>query len=699
MTTQIERAWKSRISWSRRLASGATLLGMISLLLALRVGGVEVLTQHYNNYRTGANLAEVLLAPPNVNSALFGKLFSKAVDGYVYAEPLYVSGLTISGGTHNVVFVCTESNSVYAFDADSGGAPFWHVNLGTPPTSSQIGCSDITPQYGITGTPVIDLSNNTFYVDAKTISGSTYAHKLHALDLSTSSEKFGGPVTISATLSGVTFSAQYQHQRPGLLLLNGVVYLAFGSHCDHNTYHGWLLGYNETNLQQVAVFDTTPNGSQGAIWSCGMAPSADANGNIYVMTGNGTFDANTGGADYAQSFLKLSTTNGLGLVDWFAPWNAVSLSMGDQDIGSGGPVLLPGTHLLIGLGKPGLLYLVDQNNLGHFANGTSDTNIVQEFAATPQTDTIGQSPVYWNGPANQFIFIACGNGQTKAFNFTGATIQTNPLATGSVTQSDRSGGLSLSANGATNGILWLTDNSSGGTLRAYNAARMPIELWDSQQDAARDSLGGYVKFCSPTVANGKVYAVITNGLVVYGSFATPSFFLSANPGSQTVNAGGAGAAYSVSVMFTNAFANTVSLSASGLPAGVTASFNPVSLTGSGTSTLSVTASFSSPQGGYPLAISGNAGSLTNSTNVTLVVSGPPAPTISRVSLAGANLVLSGTNGPSGGTFNLLASTNLAMPLTNWTPAATGAFDTNGNFLLTNPVTPTSRQRFFRLQVP
>jgi len=657
------------------------------------------LTQHYNNSRTGANLEEVLLAPANINATGFGKLFSETVDGYIYAEPLYVPNLTIQGTNHNVVFVCTENNSVYAFDADRGGSALWHVNLGTAPTSTQLNCGDVTPQCGITGTPVIDIANSTLYLDAKIISGSTYSHQLHALDLTTGSDKFGGPMPISATLGGITFNPQYQHQRPGLLLLNGVLYLAFGSHCDHNTYHGWLLGYNETNLHQVAVFDTTPNGSQGAIWSCGMGPAADSAGNIYVMSGNGTFDANTGGSDYAQSFLKFSTSNGLSLVDWFAPWNAVTLSSGDQDVGSGGPVLLPGTHLLVGMDKSGTLFLVDQNHLGHFANGSSDTNIVQEFTANPQTDTIGQSPVYWNGPTNQFLFLGCGNGQTKAFLFTGTNVRTSPLATGSYTQADKTGGISLSAFGATNGILWVTDNNSGGTLRAFDAANMPLELWDSQKNAARDALGAYVKFCSPTVADGKVFAVSTSALAVYGLFSLPSFTVSSTTPSLMVNAGGAPASYTINVAVSNGFANSVALSLAGLPAGVNGSFQPSSLLGSGTSALTIVASAAAQQGTYPLIINGNAGSLTNSTTVGLVVGGPPGPTISTVLLSGANLVLAGTNGPAGSPYSVLASPDPSLPVADWTTVATGAFDTNGNFAVTNALDPGFPQRFFLLQVP
>jgi len=693
----------------RAILSAALLLGYLP-----GASGVQVLMQHYNYSRTGANLEEVLLAPANVSSAQFGKLFTRSVDGAIYTQPLYVPGLTISNQTRNVVFVATEHNSVYAFDADNpaASAPLWQTNLGTSVPQSEVNnCGDLPPEIGITGTPTIDPVNGVIYVEAKTkVANSTttnYFHSLHALDLLTGQERFNGPVVIQATVSGQTFNAQHAHQRPGLVLVSKLVYVAFGSHCDWQPYHGWLFGYNATNLQQqTGAFITTPSGNQGAIWSCGMAPAVDANGFLYIVTGNGTFDANTGGSNFGQSFLKLSVTNGIKVVDWFTPYNAVTLSSSDRDIGTGGAVLLPGTHLLDELDKSGTNFLVDQNNMGHFSlNGTSDTNIVQEFAATAGTDAIGQCPVYWNGPTNQFIFIMCGNGQAKAFLFNASTIQTTPLATGAVTQSDKGGGLSLSANGNTNGILWAIDTSNGGTVRAYDAARRSgtslIELWDSQQNSARDALGAYTKFCAPTVANGKVYAptAASHQLVVYGSLAVPSFVLSSSPASQAVNAGGAGAVFNVSIVFSNAFANSVTLGASGLPPGVNAGFSPASVTGSTTAALTVTASNSVPQGSYLFTISGNAGTLTNSTSATLVVGPPPTPGINSVSLSGSNLLFSGTNGPLDGLYYVLASTDATLRVTNWTIVDTGMFDALGNFSITNALVPGVPQQFFMLLVP
>jgi hypothetical protein len=468
---------------------GKILCGLILLGIALllpRAQAVNVLTQHNDLSRTGADTAETILTPANVNSNSFGLFFTDAVDGEVYAQPLYVENLGISGGIHNVVFVCTESNSVYAFDADTGGTTYWHVNLGAPFTPS---CTDLTPVVGITGTPVIDLSSGTLYVDTKLEPGP--AHKLHALDITTGNEKFGGPMTISAG----SFSASLEHQRPGLLLLNGVVYVALGSHCDNGAYHGYVLGYNATNLSQVYSFNVTPTGTMGAVWSGGMAPAADTNGNIYIMTGNGTFDGIT---NYGESMIKLNSS--LSVQDYATPDDWSNLNNGDQDFGSGGPVLLP-THYAVGIGKDGNLCLADINNMGHVGN------FVQEFQAESSGDTVGKSPVYWQGPGLQYIFVLHSSSPTKSFEFTGTNIITTPLGTASFSQSDRCGGLSLSANGTNNGILW--EIGSDSNLRAYDAVNFPKLLWSG-------SVGTYVKMTCPTISNGKVYVGTADNLSVWG---------------------------------------------------------------------------------------------------------------------------------------------------------------------------------------
>ena len=462
------------------------LIVLATILLLSRAQAVNVLMQHNDLSRTGANTAETILTTANVNTDTFGILFTDGVDGQVYAQPLYVQNLSLSGGTHNVVFVCTESNSVYAFDADTGGIIYWHTNLGTPYTAT---CSDLTPVVGITGTPVVDLSSGTLYVDTKLAAGP--AHMLHALDITTGSEKFGGPVTISAS----KFSAAVEHQRPGLLLLNGVVYVSFGSHCDSGSYHGFVLGYNATNLSQLSVFNVTASGSQGAVWSGGMAPAADSEGNLYIMTGNGTFD---GSANFGESMVKLNGS--LSVQDYATPTNWSTLNANDTDLGSGGVVLLP-AHYAVGMGKDGNMYLADVNNMGHVGNFT------QVFAAQSSGDTVGKSPVYWQGPSLQYIFALHSSSPTTSFEFTGTSINTTPLGTSSYSFGDRCGGISLSANGTANGILW--EIGSDSNLRAYDATNSLRLLWTG-------SVGTYVKMTCPTIASGKVYVGTASNLGVWG---------------------------------------------------------------------------------------------------------------------------------------------------------------------------------------
>jgi hypothetical protein len=372
--------------------------------------GVAVLTYHNDLARTGLNTNETVLNLTNVNSAAFGKLFSYAVDGYVYAQPLVLTNVNIPGqGVHNVVYVATEHDSVYAFDADASMATLWQVSFLNPAagvttvTSADVSnpftlCDDLVPEIGITSTPVIDATNGTIYVEAKTkeVSGgvTNFVHRLHALNVATGAKKFGGPVVVQPTVAGtgdgtdgsghVTFQGLIQLNRMGLLLNRGVVYVGSASHCDNGLYHGWLIGYGAQTLTLSNVFNTTPNGSQGGLWESGDAPACDTNGNIYVATGNGTFDATTNG-DYGDSYIKLSTTNGLQAADYFTPFNQQTLNDSDIDLGSGGTMVLPDEagsmthpHLLIGAGKEGKIYLMDRDNLGHYQAG-SDSQIVQSL--------------------------------------------------------------------------------------------------------------------------------------------------------------------------------------------------------------------------------------------------------------------------------------------------------------------------------
>jgi len=497
------------------------------------------MTTHHNDVgRTGQHLNETVLTTSNVNVNRFGKLFACQVDGYIYAQPLYVGQVTVSSALHNVVYVATENNSVYAFDADKGTL-LWHVNLGTPVPSTDISSTykDLTPVIGITGTPVIDPVSSTMYLVAKTknTSNSTYHQNLHALDITSGAERPGSPVEITASVSGsgsgssggtIAFQPLYQLNRPGLLLLNGVVYIAFGSHGDIGPYHGWVLGYNASTLTQSAVFNTTPNGSQGAIWQGGQGLVADAD-NIYFMTGNGTFDANTAGSEYGDSVVKVATSTGLSVSDYFTPDNQGALNQSDLDLGSGGPILLPGTSSIVGGGKDGILRLINTASMGEY-NGAFNADL-QEFQATSGKIMIG--PIYWNSPNNGPTLYLWGPGDyLKGFKFLNGSFQATPVSQSAMTSpsgNSNAAGLSLSANGSTSGsgIVWASVSYSGdsnqqtvpGILRAFDATNLATELWDSKQNAARDDVGNYAKFAPPTIANGKVYlATFSNQLLVYG---------------------------------------------------------------------------------------------------------------------------------------------------------------------------------------
>ena len=505
-------------------------------------GQVNVLTQHNDNGRTGANLNETTLNTANVNVRQFGKLFSRTVDGYIYAQPLYASQINIPGrGLRNVVLVATERNNIYAFDADdaSATAPFWAVNLGTPVPGEDISLaySDLVPEIGITGTPVIDINSQTIYVVAKSkdLNDNSYHQKLYALDLATGKQKFGGSIEITAIARGVgdgnvngqlTFDPLIHLNRPALLLLNGVVYLAFGSHGDLGDYHGWVLGYDAKTFQQVAVFNTSPDGNKAAIWHSGQGLVADENNNIYLVTSNGTFSAKSGGRDFGDTALKLSTKDGLTVTDWFTPYNEDFLNRVDGDLGSGGPLLLPGINRLVICGKDSYLRLLDTNNMGRFDPKLNRN--VQEFR--PTDGVMLGSPVYWNsedyGPA---IYFWASIDYLKIYKVADGKIQFPQIVQGNVLSErgvSNSPPMSLSANGdlSGTGIIWATGSIQGdanartvpGVLRAVDAIDGK-EIWNSKQNSGRDDIGSFAKFCPPTVANGKVYVpTFSNQLHVFG---------------------------------------------------------------------------------------------------------------------------------------------------------------------------------------
>lgn len=491
---------------------------------------VDVLTYHNDNARTGQNLQETILTPRNVNAATFGKLFSFPVDGYVYAQPLYVSNVSIAGQLHNVVFVVTEHNSVYAFDADNKtSTPLWHtsfinpVNGITTVPSIDTNCADINPEIGITSTPVIDAVTGILYVVAMTKENGVYAHRIHALDIATGGEKIGTGVKIQTSVPGtaapndggrVVFTSLLENQRAALLLNNNVIYISTGSFCDFGNHHGWLLAYDSKTLSLVSAFNATPNGVEGGIWQSGGGAAADANGNVYVITGDGTFDADLlGGKNYGNTFLKFMGAS-LMVADYFTPFNQATLAAVNADLGSGGALLLPDQssgpqHLLVSAGKQGTIYLLSRDNMGKYQTG-SDSQIIQSLPGPYSlfgTPAYFKNTVYMAAVGDRLKTYALSNGQlslsgqsTNSFRWPGAT----PV---------------ISANDANNGIVWaLEANGSGAPaiLHAYSAEDVSTELYNSNQNSGRDYPGPAIKFAVPTIANGKVYVGTSDQLSVYG---------------------------------------------------------------------------------------------------------------------------------------------------------------------------------------
>ena len=497
-----------------------------------------VLTYHNDNQRTGRNLHETTLTISNVRSSTFGKLFTLNTDGRVDAQPLYVPNLSINGGTHNTVFVATEHGSVYAFDADQG-LLLWRVTTltsGETPSDDR-GCGQVTPEIGITATPVIDPAagpHGIIYVVAMSkTSGGVYHQRLHALDLSTAAEQFGGPVEISASYPGtgdnstngsVVFDPKQYKSRPGLLLLRHMVYTFWSSHCDFRPYTGWIISYNQNTLKQQSVWNVTPNGSDGSIWAAGAAPATDTLGNLYFLTGNGTFDTtlNNSGfpnrGNYGNAFMKMSTKlNKLAVADYFTMSNTVAESNDDQDLGSGGVVVLPNVkdgngvihHLAIGAGKDSKIYVVDRDNLGKFS--ANDAQIYQELSGV-LSGGLFSAPAFYNSR----VYLGAVGDQIKSFGFnTSAKLIATPKAKTSTVFGYPGATPSISAGGGT-GIVWAAENASIAVLHAYNAQTL-AEIYNSNQAANnRDHFGAGNKYIVPTIANGKVFVGTTNGVGVFG---------------------------------------------------------------------------------------------------------------------------------------------------------------------------------------
>ena len=498
---------------------------------------VNVLTYHNDLARSGQNLNETILTPANLNSSSFGKIGFLSVDGLVDAEPLYASGLTVSGATHNVVFVVTENDSAYAFDADTF-SQLWKVSVlgANESASDDRGCGQVTPEIGITSTPVIDLSagsHGVIYLVGMSKDGNgNYFQRLHALDITTGAEVSGSPVTILATYPNqggmTTFDPKQYKERAALLLLNGVIYTTWASHCDDGPYTGWIMGYNETSLQQSTVLNVIPNGGDGAIWMAGDGPAADSSGNFYFLDANGTFDTTLDGngfpinSDYGNAFIKISTaSNTLRVADYFTMHNTTSESEMDQDLGSGGEILLPDLtdsigntwQLAVGAGKDGHIYVVNRNLMGKF-NTNNDNAIYQEISTNGLGGGSYATPAYFNNA----VYYGAVSDSLKAFSIVNAKLVA-PAGSQSPSGFGYPGTTpSISANGTSGGIVWAVENQNGnGVLHAYDATNLGNELYNSTQAAnGRDSFSDN-KFITPMIANGKVYVGTPTGVVVFGS--------------------------------------------------------------------------------------------------------------------------------------------------------------------------------------
>jgi hypothetical protein len=535
----------------------ATLVLLAASLASVSLSAqTPILTQHYDTARTGQNTTETVLTPANVTSASFAKLFSMPVDGYVYAQPLYVPALAIPGnGTHNVLYVATEHDSLYAFDADNG-TQLWHVsfliNGATTLAPSDVGnTQDINPEIGITGTPTIDATTNTIYVVVNTKESGAIIYRLHAMDITTGAEKFGGPALMTASAPGtasdgngstVPFNGQWENQRPGLLLLNGFVYIGFAAHGDNGPWHGWILAYNKTTLAQSGVWCTSPNGRGNGIWQGGSGLAADAAGSIYVATGNGDDTVATPAPapsttiDYGDSIVRVGVTNGVPIpTDYFTPFNQASLDGADTDLGAGGVLVLPDQpgpfpHILIQSGKQGEVYVVNRDKMtsdgSHYCNGcSSDPEIIQSISSGAG---LWGMPAYWNSQ----IYLWGTGGHLEAYSLTNGKLSQSPTSSSAESSSFPGPTPAVSSNGSTNGIVWTAESDAstipgGAILRAYNATNVSNLIWASNLTGQK--LGQSVKFVVPVVTNGKVYVGTQGEVDVFGltggeaQAAAPSF--------------------------------------------------------------------------------------------------------------------------------------------------------------------------------
>ena len=503
----------------------------------------DVTTYHYDNARDGLNAQETSLTLANVSSTQFGKIGFDPVDGKVDAQPLYLANLMVGGKQHNVLYVATEHDSVYAFDADTG-SQIWKTSIlsAGEATSDDHRCEQISPEIGITSTPVIDRhqgANGTlFTVGMSKDATGKYHQRLHALDITTGAEIGSSPTEISASYPGtgegasngnVVFDPGQYAERAALLLVNGTIYTGWTSHCDRRPYTGWVMGYSESTLQQTQVLNLTPNGSEGSIWMSGDGIAADNTGNLFFLDANGTFDTalDSNGfpasADFGNAIIKLSTNGKLAVADYFEPFNTVSESDADKDLGSGGEVLLPDQtdaggavhHLLVGAGKDGNIYLADRDNIGEFVAGASGNTNIYQVVTGALPGGVWSTPAFFNG----VLYYGAAYDVLRAFPLSSAKLAAAPSSQSSVTFKYPGATPSISANGTQDGIVWALESNlqSPAVLHAYDATNLAHELYSSKQAVAgRDSFGNGNKFITPMIVNGKVYVGTQTGVAVFG---------------------------------------------------------------------------------------------------------------------------------------------------------------------------------------
>ncbi|HVY71979.1 MAG TPA: immunoglobulin domain-containing protein [Verrucomicrobiae bacterium] len=680
--------------WFRRGCTALLAAGLASPLAAAEK--VDVWTYHNDNGRTGQNLNETQLTLENVNANQFGKLFSVDVDGWIFSQPLRVNNVSVPGrGTHDLLFVATMHDSVYAFDAnDNQGAnasPIWHVNFLDPVKGidtvpiSFFGFSD-PPELGITGTPVIDRDTGTLYVVAKTQTKApgniiTYAQHLHALDIRTGAEKFGGPVEIHDTYAGtgtgsggtgtLKFDPLYEFQRAGLLLLNGVVYVAFASQGDIGPYHGWVVGFDAQTLQVVKHYVDTPDAAQGGIWMAGGAPAADDEGNIFLITGDGSFTADSGGRDYGDCILKLGTqTEELTVTDYFAPFDADYLGQIDGDVGSGGVMLIPDSagspehpHLAVGAGKEGTVFFVDRDDLGKF-NPVDNSQIVKSIAKG--VTCCLSTPAFFNN----CVYYQAYNDYLKAFPVSNAVVADHPSMTSDLYVGFPGATPSISANGTNNAIVWFLQvdgfaSRGPAILQAYNATNLNAHLYDSTMSGIRDQLSLAQKFAVPTIANGKVYAASAFRVTVFGLLGQP--VISAQPASVNTLAGG-GASLSVAAT-------------GNAPFRYQWQFNGEEIADATNSMLTLSGLTSAEAGSYTVVVSNAAGEATSQPAYVSVFSLDPEEGLTVAGSLGNNYRIDYTTA--------LSATSQWLTVTNFT---TG----EGPFTLPDAISTHQPQAFYRL---